>query len=158
MPGKYETYQATGSQVFTGDAVHSVVRINGGFAAVQNGMSMWNTASHTFMPTHLGRVYRMRVDGILSASAGTPFFHMDLEYGGRIATGSASHHSSASIQRQSVETAVVKGSSYDHSHFHANFLFFSDADMMVSGAQLYGAIDGAQNVTFKSASLMIAEN
>lgn len=158
MPGKYEAYQSTGSQTLSGSAVHWIIQCNGSAARANGGQNLWSTSSHKFTPTVAGKVYMMRVDFILSASSGTPFFHMDLEYGGRIPTGSASHHSSASIQRQSVETAVVKGQAFDHSHFHANFLFFSDADMLVSGVQLYGAVDTAQSVTLKSASIMIAEH
>lgn len=158
MPGRYEAYQSTGSQSISGSAVHYIIRCDGSAATANNGLRLWNTSSHKFTPTEINRVYILRFDCILSASSGSPFFHMDFEYSGKIATGSASHHSSASLQRQSVETAVVKGTSYDHSHFHANFLFFSDADMLVSGAQLYGAIDGNQTVTLKSASMMIFEH
>jgi hypothetical protein len=155
---KYEAYQATGSQAFSGDAVHSVVRMNGGLQNIQHGLHLWNTASHIFRPTEVGRVYFMRLDGILSASAGSPYLHIDFELSGGISTVGASHHSSASLHRQSVEVAVVKAAGTDHSHFHATFMCFSDQMMITSGAQFYGAIDTAQIVSFKSCSLMIHEH
>jgi hypothetical protein len=154
---KYEAYQATGSQAFSGDSQHSVLRINAGFQNVQHGIKYWNTSSHVFRPTEVGRVYVIRLDGILSASAGSPYFHVDFELSGGISTASPAHHSSASLHRQSVETAVVKAAGADHSHFHAIFMCFSDVTMVASGAQFYGTIDTAQTVTFKSSSMMIHE-
>ncbi|MFA6049635.1 MAG: hypothetical protein WC761_00290 [Candidatus Paceibacterota bacterium] len=155
---RYEAYQRTGSQSFSGDGVHSVVQIADGLSRVNNGLQLWNTSSYTLFPTVVGKVYFIRIDGILSSSTGNPYFHVDLEYAGGIPTGVASHHASASIHRQSVEVSVVRGVSYDHSHFHANFMIFSDTKMLVSGVQFYGAIDTAQTVTLKSASIMITEH
>lgn len=155
---KYEAYQATGSQAFTGDSIHSVIRINAGLQNIQHGLHLWNTGTHIFQPSEIGRVYIMRLDGILSASSGTPVFHADFELSGVISTNGASHHGSASVHRQSVEVEAVRGVNFDHSHFHATFMCFSDAAMVSSGAQFYGAIDTAQIVTFKSCSLMIHEH
>ena len=157
-PAKYEVYQSGGSQIFNGDDIHYLFRIDGGISSINEGLHLWNTSSYTFRPTQLGKVYTFRVDGVLSASAGNPFFHLDFAYTGELLVGSSSANREISLQRQSFEVAVVKGTGLDHSHFHATFLCFSDARMIASGAQFYGAIDTDKDVTFKSCSMMIFEH
>lgn len=154
---RYEWYRSTGSQLFTGDTVHSVVRFNGELSQGQNGMHLWNTSSHIFQPTSadLGKTYTFRVDAIMSSSTGTPVFHMDFEVSGVLET--AGHHSSTSLNRQAVDLEIIRGAQYDHAHFHAIFILLVDTQVVASGVHMYGAIDGSQNVTFKSGTLFIKE-
>jgi len=152
VPG-VEIYQCTGTQDFTGDAVHNIVRFNGDLATVRKGINFWNPVTHIFQPTKTNQVYSFRVSGILSASSGAPVFHLDIELSGGIATGIASHHEEASINRQSHDFDVVKGSSFDHSHFSFCGFILANEDVVVSGVQFYGAMDGNQTVTLQSCSL-----
>ena len=99
----------------------------------------------------------MRLDGVLSSSSGNPIFHVDFERRGLIQTGSThGSHVNASVNRQSLDFDVVRGA-LGHSHFHMVFLIVADADLYTSGGQFYCSTDGAQAITFSSATLFIEE-
>jgi hypothetical protein len=152
---KYELFESTGSQTISGSLVHHVLRINGASNVIRNGLQIWNTSSHKFQPTEAGKQYAMRLDGIMSCSSGQPTFHIDFEVSGNIPIGVAgASHAAHSINRQTLD--IDLRSSFDHSHFHGCYLILTDASMVASGAQFYGATT-SQEITFTSATLFISE-
>jgi len=150
---RYELYRSAGAQAITGDGVHFIMSFSGSQVRTQNGLSLWDEASNIFRPTtaDIGKVFTFRVDAALSASNGSPNFHIDFEVSGTLDEGAYSIH------KQSVDVHVIRGGGYDHSHLHAIFILLVDSQVAASGVQMYGSIDGSHIVTVTSRTLFIKE-
>lgn len=154
---KYEGYVATGSQAISGDGVHFIYRVNGLAQSASNQLSYWNNSQHylSFSAGDLGKVFLLRINGILSASSGNPTVHFDFKQ--KDGGDGGIHADPDSLIRQSFDVRVVHSTGLDHSHFLNTFLFSVDETLVLSGAQIYVATDSNATVTLKSSSLFLSE-
>jgi hypothetical protein len=158
IPSKYQFIKDQASKTFTGTFVYFNFTFTGSNTYEDSGTSWYNTSSHVFFPASLGKVYSMRIDGIMSSSSGNPIFHMDFEQTGIITSGTTLDSSfQYSPNRQSHDFDVVRGG-LGHSHFHMTFLVLATQDLVTSGGQFYCATNGNQVVSFTSATLLIVEH